>query len=473
MKKSKVFWFVVGSQELYGDEALAQVKHNAETIVETLNNTADLDFEIKLQEKLAISANVIKNIMKEANYRDDVVGVITWMHTFSPAKTWIRGTQLLQKPLLHLATQFNKEIPWSDIDMDYMNLHQSAHGDREYGFINRRLNKNNEVVFGHWQDVVVQQRINEWMHVANTYYESFDLKVARFGDNMRNVAVTEGDKIEAQIKFGWTVDYFGIGDLVDYVNKVSEKEVNELFEKYKAAYDFDYRDYSKEEFEQSVIEQIKYEIAIKQFLDDGGYTAFTTNFEDLHGMKQLPGLAVQRLNEQGYGFAGEGDWKTAALDRLLKITTQNKATGFIEDYTYDMREDYTHVLGSHMLEVDPTLASTKPKIVVNPLGIGDKDDPARLVFDGKKGEGVMVTMIDLGTHYKFIVNEINAKAVDESAPNLPVARILWDVKPSFEQGIRRWIEAGGGHHSVLSLELTLSQISSLFKLFNAEYELIQ
>lgn len=473
MKKSKVFWFVVGSQELYGDEALAQVKHNAETIVETLNNTADLDFEIKLQEKLAISANVIKNIMKEANYRDDVVGVITWMHTFSPAKTWIRGTQLLQKPLLHLATQFNKEIPWSDIDMDYMNLHQSAHGDREYGFINKRLNKNNEVVFGHWQDVVVQQRINEWMHVANTYYESFDLKVARFGDNMRNVAVTEGDKIEAQIKFGWTVDYFGIGDLVDYVNKVSEKEVNELFEKYKAAYDFDYRDYSKEEFEQSVIEQIKYEIAIKQFLDDGGYTAFTTNFEDLHGMKQLPGLAVQRLNEQGYGFAGEGDWKTAALDRLLKITTQNKATGFIEDYTYDMREDYTHVLGSHMLEVDPTLASTKPKIVVNPLGIGDKDDPARLVFDGKKGEGVMVTMIDLGTHYKFIVNEINAKAVDESAPNLPVARILWDVKPLFEQGIRRWIEAGGGHHSVLSLELTLSQISSLFKLFNAEYELIQ
>lgn len=473
MKKSKVFWFVVGSQELYGDEALAQVKHNAETIVETLNNTADLDFEIKLQEKLAISANVIKNIMKEANYRDDVVGVITWMHTFSPAKTWIRGTQLLQKPLLHLATQFNKEIPWSDIDMDYMNLHQSAHGDREYGFINKRLNKNNEVVFGHWQDVVVQQRINEWMHVANTYYESFDLKVARFGDNMRNVAVTEGDKIEAQIKFGWTVDYFGIGDLVDYVNKVSEKEVNELFEKYKAAYDFDYRDYSKEEFEQSVIEQIKYEIAIKQFLDDGGYTAFTTNFEDLHGMKQLPGLAVQRLNEQGYGFAGEGDWKTAALDRLLKITTQNKATGFIEDYTYDMREDYTHVLGSHMLEVDPTLASTKPKIVVNPLGIGDKDDPARLVFDGKKGEGIMVTMIDLGTHYKFIVNEINAKAVDESAPNLPVARILWDVKPLFEQGIRRWIEAGGGHHSVLSLELTLSQISSLFKLFNAEYELIQ
>lgn len=473
MKKSKIFWFVVGSQELYGDEALAQVKHNAETIVETLNNTAYLDFEIKLQEKLAISSDVIKNIMKEANYRDDVVGVITWMHTFSPAKTWIRGTQLLQKPLLHLATQFNKEIPWADIDMDYMNLHQSAHGDREYGFINRRLNKNNEVVFGHWQDTAVQQRINEWMHVANTYYESFDLKVARFGDNMRNVAVTEGDKIEAQIKFGWTVDYFGIGDLVEYINKVSEKEVNELFKNYKEAYDFDYRDYSKEEFEKSVIEQIKYEIAIKQFLDDGGYTAFTTNFEDLHGMKQLPGLAVQRLNEQGYGFAGEGDWKTAALDRLLKITTQNKATGFIEDYTYDMREAYKHVLGSHMLEVDPTLASTKPKIVVNPLGIGGKDEPARLVFDGKQGEGVMVTMIDLGTHYKFIVNEINAKTVDEEAPNLPVARILWDVKPSFEQGVRRWIEAGGGHHSVLSLELTIPQITSLFKLFNAEYELIQ
>jgi L-arabinose isomerase len=473
MKESKIFWFVVGSQELYGDEALAQVKHNAETIVETLNNTADLDFEIKLQEKLAISADVIKKIMKEANYRDDVVGVITWMHTFSPAKTWIRGTQLLQKPLLHLATQFNKEIPWADIDMDYMNLHQSAHGDREYGFINRRLNKNNEVVFGHWQDTAVQQRINEWMHVANTYYESFDLKVARFGDNMRNVAVTEGDKIEAQIKFGWTVDYFGIGDLVEYINKVSEKEVNELFENYKEAYDFDYRDYSKEEFEKSVIEQIKYEIAIKQFLDDGGYTAFTTNFEDLHGMKQLPGLAVQRLNEQGYGFAGEGDWKTAALDRLLKITTQNKATGFIEDYTYDMRESYKQVLGSHMLEVDPTLASTKPKIVVNPLGIGGKDEPARLVFDGKQGEGVMVTMIDLGTHYKFIVNEINAKTVDEEAPNLPVARILWDVKPSFEQGIRRWIRSRRGSPFCTFIRINNPQITSLFKLFNAEYELIQ
>ena len=383
MNNSKKFWFVVGSQELYGDEALSQVQENAQNITDGLNSEGDLPFEIELQTKLAISSDVITEIMKEANYRDDVLGVITWMHTFSPAKMWIRGTKLLQKPLLHLATQYNENISWEKIDMDYMNLHQSAHGDREYGYINRRLNKNNEIIFGHWRDSEVQQQLKDWMFVANAYNESFNLKVARFGDNMRNVAVTEGDKIEAQIQYGWTVDYYGIGDLVEYIRSVTDSEVNQLFKVYQDLYEFDYRDYSEEAFNDSVIEQIKYEVAIKRFLDDGDYTAFTTNFEDLHGMKQLPGLAVQRLNEQGYGFAGEGDWKTAALDRLLKIVAQNEATGFMEDYIYDLRSNQSHILGSHMLEVDPTLSENKPKIIVNPLGIGDKHDPARLVFDGK------------------------------------------------------------------------------------------
>ncbi|MGW5357392.1 L-arabinose isomerase [Staphylococcus xylosus] len=472
MTNIKKFWFVVGSQALYGEQALDQVKQNAQNIADGLNKSKILPFEIELQPKLAVSADVITEIMKEANYRDDILGVITWMHTFSPAKMWIRGTKLLQKPLLHLATQYNEDISWENIDMDYMNLHQSAHGDREYGYINRRLNKNNEVIFGHWKDANVQQQLRDWMLIANAYSESFNLKVARFGDNMRNVAVTEGDKIEAQIKYGWTVDYYGIGDLVEYINQVSDEDVDELFKTYENLYEFDYRNYSEDEFNSSVKEQIKYEIAIKQFLDDGGYTAFTSNFEDLHGMQQLPGLAVQRLNEQGYGFAGEGDWKTAALDRLLKIAAENEATGFMEDYTYDLRSDHSHILGSHMLEVDPTLAETKPKIVVNPLGIGDKNDPARLVFDGKSGEGVVVTMLDLGTHYKFIINEIEAKRLDEPAPHLPVARVLWEVKPSLEKGVKRWIEEGGGHHTVLSLKLTRLQIEILLKMFDAEYTLI-
>ncbi|HCW36112.1 MAG TPA: L-arabinose isomerase, partial [Staphylococcus sp.] len=421
----------------------------------------------------ATTADVITDIMKEANYRDDIAGVITWMHTFSPAKMWIRGTKLLQKPLLHLATQFYDNISWEKIDMDYMNLHQSAHGDREYGFINKRLDKQNKIIFGHWKDKATQDDIKSWMLIANAYNESFNLKVARFGDNMRNVAVTEGDKIEAQIQFGWTVDYFGIGDLVAYIEDVKEQEVQDLFAEYQKKYDFDYRDYNKADFNQSVEEQIKYEIAIKRFLDDGGYTAFTTNFEDLHGMKQLPGLAVQRLNEQGYGFAGEGDWKTAALDRLLKVTTQNQATGFMEDYTYDMRSDKQNILGSHMLEVDPTLAATKPKIVVDFLGIGDKNDPARLVFDGKAGEGIVVTMLDLGTHYKFIVNEIVAESLTEPAPHLPVARVLWKTKPSLETGVRRWIEEGGGHHTVLSLTLNSEEVETLIKMFDAEYVVIK
>ncbi|BBD14808.1 L-arabinose isomerase [Melissococcus plutonius] len=468
----KEFWFVVGSQYLYGEEALGYVKDDAEKIVSSLNASGKLPYPIVLKD-LAITSDMITHIIKEVNYRDEVAGVITWMHTFSPAKMWIRGTKLLQKPLLHLATQFNESIPWQTIDMDFMNLNQSAHGDREYGFINARLKKQNKTVVGYWQDSNVQQQIADWMDVAVAYDESFNIKVARFGDNMRNVGVTEGDKVEAQIQFGWVVDYYGIGDLVKVIDAVSEEEVNALFDEYKKLYDFDYWDYDHTIWEAHVKVQARQEIGLSRFLEQGGYNAFTSNFEDLYGMQQLPGLAVQRLMEKGYGFAGEGDWKTAAIDRLLKVMSHNQNTGFMEDYTYELTPGKEAILGSHMLEVDPTLAVNKPKIVVSPLSMGNREDPARLVFDGKAGNGVVVSMADFGTHYKLLVNEVSAFEPTEAAPHLPVARVLWKVKPSFHEGVQSWIETGGGHHTVISLNLTTDQIETWAKLVNLETVIIK
>jgi L-arabinose isomerase len=357
--------------------------------------------------------------------------------------------------------------------MDFMNLNQAAHGDREYGFINARLNKRNKIVVGYWERPEVQKQIADWMDVAVAYNESFNIKVARFGDNMRNVGVTEGDKVEAQIQFGWTVDYYGIGDLVQYVNAVTEREIDGLMAEYAELYDFDYGNYSREAWEASVRIQASYEIALKRFLDERGYNAFTTNFEDLHGMRQLPGLAVQRLMAQGYGFAGEGDWKTAALDRLLKVMSRNRNTGFMEDYTYELGAGREAILQSHMLEVDPSLAAGRPRIVVAPLGIGGREDPARLVFDGKAGEGVVVSMADFGTRFKLLINEISAFEPTVPAPKLPVARVLWTVKPNFQDGVRTWIENGGGHHTVVSLNLTTDQIVTYAKLVDLEYVVIR
>ncbi|HBC4838784.1 TPA: L-arabinose isomerase, partial [Enterococcus faecium] len=436
------------------------------------NENGQLPYPIRLQE-LAVTADTITKIMKEVNYREEVAGVITWMHTFSPAKMWIRGTKLLQKPLLHLATQYNESIPWKTIDMDFMNLNQSAHGDREYGFINARLNKQNKIVVGYWKRPEIQKEIADWMDVAVAYNESFGIKVARFGDNMRNVGVTEGDKVEAQIQFGWTVDYFGIGDLVQVIDRVSDEEVDQLFEEYKELYTFDYGDYEEKTWEEHVKVQAQQEIGIRRFLEEGGYNAFTTNFEDLYGMKQLPGLAVQRLMAEGYGFAGEGDWKTAAIDRLLKIMARGKDTGFMEDYTYELASGQEAILESHMMEVDPTLAATKPRIVVSPLSMGDREDPARLVFDGKAGEGVVVSMADFGTHYKLLINEVEAFEPTTEAPNLPVARVLWKTKPNFHEGVHSWIQAGGGHHTVVSLNLTTDQIETWAKLVELETVVIR
>ncbi|HFM5706247.1 TPA: L-arabinose isomerase [Enterococcus faecium] len=468
----KEFWFVVGSQHLYGEEALREVKKHAQEMVDELNENGQLPYPIRLQE-LAVTADTITKIMKEVNYREEVAGVITWMHAFSPAKMWIRGTKLLQKPLLHLATQYNESIPWKTIDMDFMNLNQSAHGDREYGFINARLNKQNKIVVGYWKRPEIQKEIADWMDVAVAYNESFGIKVARFGDNMRNVGVTEGDKVEAQIQFGWTVDYFGIGDLVQVIDRVSDEEVDQLFEEYKELYTFDYGDYEEKTWEEHVKVQAQQEIGIRRFLEEGGYNAFTTNFEDLYGMKQLPGLAVQRLMAEGYGFAGEGDWKTAAIDRLLKIMARGKDTGFMEDYTYELASGQEAILESHMMEVDPTLAATKPRIVVSPLSMGDREDPARLVFDGKAGEGVVVSMADFGTHYKLLINEVEAFEPTTEAPNLPVARVLWKTKPNFHEGVHSWIQAGGGHHTVVSLNLTTDQIETWAKLVELETVVIR
>lgn len=469
----KEFWFVVGSQHLYGEETLLEVKKHAQEIADGLNESGKLPYPIVLKDELAVSADVITTIMKEANYREEVAGVITWMHTFSPAKMWIRGTQLLQKPLLHLATQYNESLPWATIDMDFMNLNQAAHGDREYGFINARLKIKNEIVVGYWQHDAVQKQVAEWMDVAAAYTESFNIKVARFGDNMRHVAVTEGDKVEAQIQFGWVVDYYGIGDLVAEIDQVTEEEIDATFAEYQELYTFELGEYDEQTWIKHVKEQAKIEIGLRRFLEAGNYSAFSTNFEDLHGMAQLPGLAVQRLMAEGYGFAGEGDWKTAAIDRLLKIMAHNKNTGFMEDYTYELTPGKEAILQSHMMEVDPTLASTKPKIVVSPLSMGNREDPARLVFDGKAGAGVVVSMADFGTHYRLLINEVDAFEPTEAAPHLPVARVLWKVKPDFKAGVHSWIEHGGGHHTVVSLNLSSEQIVAWAKMVDLDYVLIK
>ncbi|MDU3212384.1 L-arabinose isomerase [Anaerococcus sp.] len=469
--KNYKFWFVVGSQSLYGEDTLEKVEINAKDIVNNLNDSDFIDEEI-IFKSVATTSEEITEIMKEANYKDEVAGVITWMHTFSPAKMWINGTKILQKPLLHFATQYYESIPWESIDMDYMNLHQSAHGDREYGYINARLNKNNKIIFGYWKNEEIQKELSDWMKVAIAFNESQNIKVCRFGDNMRDVAVTEGDKIEAQIKFGWVVDYYAVGDLVKEIEKVTDKETDDLYEEYKQKYNFVYTDENKEYFEESVKYQAKLEIAIERFLLAGGYSAFTTNFEDLYGMKQLPGLAVQRLNEKGYGFAGEGDWKTAALNRMLKIMSGNYATGFTEDYTYELKDGKEAVLEAHMLEVDPTMSKNKPSIVVKPLSIGGKEDPARLIFESKNGKGVVTTISDFGDRFKMLVNEVDIISVDEEAPNLPVARIYWETKPNLKTVVKKWIKEGGGHHSVVSMGINKDQIIDLAKMFEIQLAII-
>ena len=466
------FWFVAGSQHLYGEEQLKNVARDAEDIVKKLNASGKLPYPIVFKGVMT-TADSITDFMKEVNYQDKVAGVMAWMHTFSPAKNWIRGEVLLQKPLLHFATQYLDKIPYDTIDFDYMNLNQSAHGDREYGYINARLGLQNKIVYGHWQDEEVLQEVADWEDVAVAYNESFHIKVCRFGDTMRNVAVTEGDKVQAQIQLGWTVDYWPVGDLVAVIDAVDEKDIDAEYAKLQQEYQLNPQDNDAQKFEHNTRYQLREYLGIKKFLDDRGYTAFTTNFEDLKGLEQLPGLAAQLLMRDGYGFGAEGDWKTAALGRLLKILAHNKRTVFMEDYTLDLRKGHEAILGSHMLEVDPTIASDKPRVEVHPLDIGDKDDPARLVFSGSEGEGIDVTVADFRDGFRMIYYPVDCHKAEAETPHLPVAKQLWPPKCGLKAGATQWIQAGGGHHTVLSFTVKPQQLRDLATMLHCQLVEIQ
>ncbi|MDY3703250.1 MAG: L-arabinose isomerase [Limosilactobacillus coleohominis] len=461
------FWFAVGSQPLYGPEALEQVEKDARKLVDGLNASGKLPYKVVFK-LVATTADSITKFMKEVNYNDNVAGVMTWMHTFSPAKNWIRGTELLQKPLMHLATQMLDHIPFDTIDFDYMNLNQSAHGDREYDYINARMGVPDKIVYGWWNDPEVQDEIADWEKVAVGYNESFHIKIARFGDTMRDVAVTEGDKVAAQIKLGWTVDYWPVPELVAAVNAVSEDDIDKEYKRLEDNYDMVEGDNDHDKYVHSVRYQLREYLGIKNFLDEKGYDAFTTNFQDLEGLEQLPGLAVQLLMIDGYGFGAEGDFKSAGLSRLLKIIAENKQTAFMEDYTLDLRKGHQAIMGSHMLEVDPTLASDKPRVEVHPLDIGDKADPARLVFTGSEGEGIDITLSYFDDGYKFIAYDVDCAKPEKEMPHLPVAKQMWTPKCGLKKGATAWMRNGGGHHTVLSVNLTMDQMETLAKLFGIE-----
>ncbi|MBE6102436.1 MAG: L-arabinose isomerase [Selenomonas ruminantium] len=454
------FWFVAGSQFLYGEEQLKNVARDAEDIVKKLNDSGKLPYKVVCKGVMT-TADGITQFMKDVNYHEEVAGVITWMHTFSPAKNWIRGTVLLQKPLLHLATQYRQDIPYDTIDFDYMNLNQSAHGDREYAYLNSRLQLKNKIVYGFWGDEEVQAEIASWQDVAVAYNESFKLKVCRFGDTMRDVAVTEGDKVQAQIQLGWTVDYWPVGDLVEVIDAVSEEDIDRCYQELRNKYDLAPQHNDAAKFTESVKYQLREYLGIKKFLDDRGYTAFCTNFQDLKGLKQLPGLAAQLLMAEGYGFGAEGDWKHAALTRLLKILAHNDRTVFMEDYTLDLRKGHEAILGAHMLEVDPTIASDKPRVEVHPLDIGGKDNPARLVFTGADGKAVDVTVADFREGFRLIYYPVDCRKAEAETPHLPVAKQLWTPTVGLRKGSEEWMKAGGGHHTVLSFTITPEQLHDL------------
>ena len=436
-------WFVTGSQHLYGPETLEQVAAHSQAIAAGLDADPSVPCRIVFKPVLT-TPDAIQKLCREASADDTCAGIITWMHTFSPAKMWIAGLSELRKPLLHLHTQFNRDIPWASIDMDFMNLNQAAHGDREYGFIGTRMGVARKVIVGYWEDPQVRQDIGNWSRVAAAFTAGRNLKVARFGDNMRQVAVTEGDKVEAQIQFGWSINGYGVGDLVERVNGFSDAEANALLEEYASVYDLAPEVQSEGLARAAVREQARIELGLKAFLEEGGFGAFTTTFEDLHGLKQLPGLAVQRLMGQGYGFGGEGDWKTAALVRTMKTMASGlpQGTSFMEDYTYHLEPGNELVLGAHMLEICPSIAATRPRVEVHPLGIGGKADPARLVFDGATGPAINASLIDLGSRFRLIINAVDAVKAAHTMPKLPrrAGAVEAGAVPA---GRRRDVDTGG------------------------------
>lgn len=453
--ESKVIWFVTGSQHLYGPETLEQVASNAAGIVDGLNAADAIPVHL-IKKEVVTTPDSIQQLCLAANNDQDCIGIIAWMHTFSPAKMWIRGLKQLQKPLCHLHTQFNAAIPWQSIDMDFMNLNQAAHGDREFGYIMSRMRKKRKIVVGHWSSASVQQKLGVWSRVALGWHELQQLKVARIGDNMREVAVTEGDKVDAQLRFGFSVNGYDTSDVNAYIKTVSDKQLNDLLEVYESEYRLTKALQKGGDSRHSLEEAARIEIGMRAFLEEGGFGAFTDTFENLDGLKQLPGIAAQRLMADGYGFGAEGDWKTAALLRSMKVMAQGLegGTSFMEDYTYHFTPERSYVLGSHMLEICPSIANEQPSCEVHPLGIGGKEDPVRLVFDGKPGPALNASLVDMGTRFRLIVNEVESSLPQEDLPNLPVPRVLWDAKPNLEVAATAWILAGGAHHTVYTQALT-------------------
>lgn len=459
--KNYKFWFCTGSQDLYGDECLGHVAEHSRIMVDRLNQSGVLPYEVVWKPTL-LTNTMIRQTFNEANADETCAGVITWMHTFSPAKSWILGLQEYRKPLLHLHTQFNREIPYDSIDMDFMNENQAAHGDREYGHIVSRMKIERKVIVGFWDDKVVQERIASWMRTAIGVIESSHIRVMRIADNMRNVAVTEGDKVEAQIKFGWEVDAYPVNEIAEAVKEVSKGDTDALVEEYYDKYEILLEGRDAAEFRKHVAVQAQIEIGFERFLEEKNYQAIVTHFGDLGSLQQLPGLAIQRLMEKGYGFGGEGDWKTAAMVRLMKIMTQGKkdakGTSFMEDYTYNLVPGKEGILEAHMLEVCPTIAEGPISIKCQPLSMGDREDPARLVFTSKTGKGVATSLIDLGDRFRLIINDVNCKKVEQPMPKLPVATAFWTPEPNLQTGAEAWILAGGAHHTAFSYDLTAEQM---------------
>jgi L-arabinose isomerase len=466
-------WFVTGSQHLYGEETLKKVAQHSRQIAQELSNSEQIPVKVIFKPVLT-TPDAITQLAMEANTAQNCIGLITWMHTFSPAKMWIAGLKALRKPFVHLHTQFNRDIPWSEIDMNFMNLNQSAHGCREFGFICTRMRKNRKVVVGHWQDKDVIEKLGIWMRAACAWHDAQGAKVARFGDNMREVAVTEGDKVEAQIRLGYSVNGYGLGDVVAYVDKVTEKQIDKLIAEYNELYKIEKEAKEEGPLHQAVRVAAKIEIGLRKFLTGGGFKAFTTNFENLYGLAQLPGLAVQRLMADGYGFGAEGDWKTAALVRAMKVMAAGLpgGTSFMEDYTYHLEPKNMKVLGAHMLEICPSVAKGKPSLEVHPLSIGGKADPARLVFNSESGKGLNASIIDMGNRLRLIVNDVDVVQPDAPLPKLPVARVMWVPMPDLKVGAACWILAGGAHHTGFSMAITNEYLEDFADMAGMEYVLI-
>jgi L-arabinose isomerase len=461
-------WFVTGSQHLYGPETLREVASNARAVAHAINDSGKIPLPV-LAKEILTTPEQIRGLCMEANNSPQCAGLVLWMHTFSPAKMWIGGLTQLTKPIAHFHTQFNRDLPWDTIDMDFMNLNQSAHGDREAGFLHARLRLPRKVIVGHWADPEVLDRLSSWARVVRGWHDLQGAKIARFGDNMREVAVTEGDKVAAEAKFGFSVNGFALGDLADRVAHVSDRQIDELLEIYAEEYILPEALRAGGAGRQSVRVAAQHEIGITQFLQDGGFKGFTTTFENLYGLRQLPGLACQRLMQKGYGFGAEGDWKTAALLRFMKVVGDGLpgGTSFMEDYTYHLAPEGHQVLGAHMLEICPSIADGKPSLEVHPLGIGGKEDPARLVFEAQTGPALNASLIDLGNRFRLIVNEVEA-VEHPRLPMLPVARAVWECKPDFKTAVAAWIYAGGAHHTGYSYSVTKEHLADFAEIAGIE-----